>query len=76
MPTKYSRTYHVRLFDLLAVGVLVGGAHFLSNLLVDYHSAASIASAISSANVGLTAAFGALVYTAYRFFKPTSTQEV
>jgi hypothetical protein len=75
MPTKYSKPYHVRLFDLLAVGVLVGGAHYLSNLVVDFQSAASISSAINSANVGVTAAFGALVYTAYRFFKPTSMQD-
>jgi hypothetical protein len=75
MQTKPTRPYHVRLFDLLTVGVLVGGAHYASKLVIEFQSAASISGAINSANVGLTAAFGALVYVAYLFFKPTATDE-
>ena len=64
--------YDLRLFDLLAVAVIVGGIHYLSTLLGDYHSAVSISRAIDSANVGVTAAFGALAFAAYRFFRPIS----
>lgn len=68
MPKKngYS-SYDIGLSDLIAVAALVGGIHYLSSLLGEYHSAASISGAINSANVGVTAAFGALTLAAYRF---------
>lgn len=62
--------YNVRTIDILCVGVIVGSAHYISSLLVDHQSALSISGAINSADVGVTAAFGALVYGAYYFFRP------
>lgn len=64
--------YDLRISDLFVVAVFAGGTHYLSSLLSDYHSAVSISSAINSANVGVTASFGALVYCAYRFLRPRS----
>jgi hypothetical protein len=63
--------YDLRLSDLIAVAVIVGGIHYLSSIVGDYHSAVSISRAIDSADVGITAAFGALALAAYRFFRPT-----
>lgn len=62
--------YDLRMSDLLAVAVVVGGIHYLASLFGDYHLAASMSGAINSANVGITAAFGALAFAAYRFFRP------
>jgi hypothetical protein len=77
MPDKYwYSNYDLRLSDLIAVAALVGVIHYLSSLLGDYHSAASVSGAINSANVGVTAAVGALTLTAYRFFRPMFTRHV
>jgi hypothetical protein len=63
--------YNLRAVDLLCVGTAVGCLHYISSLLVDYHSAFTLSGAIDSADVGVTAAFGALVYSAYCFFRPS-----
>ena len=70
--TNMSSKYELSFIDLVVVAALVGAGHYLSSLLSDYHSAVSISAAINSANVGVTAAFGAVVYCAYRFFRPRS----
>ena len=69
---KTESRYDLRIVDLLIVAVLAGCAHYLSSLLSDYHSALSLSGAIISANVGITASFGVVVYCAYRFFWPRS----
>ena len=66
--TKMNSSYDLRVSDLFAVASVVGGAHYLSGLLSDYQTTLSISGALNSANVGVTAAIGALVYCAYRFF--------
>jgi hypothetical protein len=68
--TLFHASYDLKLPDLLAVAVFIGGVHYLSSLLSDYHSATSIAGVTDSAYVGLTAAVGVLAYSTYRFFRP------
>jgi hypothetical protein len=62
--------YDVKMWDLLAVASFVGASHYLLSLLSDYHSAVTVSGIADSADVGITGAFGTLVYCVYRCFRP------
>jgi hypothetical protein len=62
--------YDMTLGELFGIAALVGGAHYIASLIENVHSAASLDHVINSANVGLTAAVGVLVYCTYRYFRP------
>jgi hypothetical protein len=66
--------YDVRVRDLLAVASFVGTGHYLLSLLSNYHSAITISGIADSADVGITGAFGTLVYCAYRCFRPRQAE--
>jgi hypothetical protein len=62
--------YDLTLSELFAIAALVGGAHYVASLIGNVSSASSFDHVINSANVGLTAAVGVLVYCTYRYFRP------
>jgi len=64
--------YNLKLSELFTVAAFVGGAHYVSSLIENVNSASSLDGVINSANVGVTAAVGVLVYCTYRYFRPGS----
>jgi hypothetical protein len=60
--------FNLKITDLFFVNGLVSIIHYISCLLSNYHSALTISGVTNSAEVGLIAAIGALVYSVYRFF--------
>jgi hypothetical protein len=66
---EIGRKYDLTIGDLLVVVAAIGGLHYAFSLLINYNEFWSIAGLTRSADVGVTAAFGVLVYTFYRMLR-------
>jgi hypothetical protein len=71
MPEKQTKPiYDLTIPELLGVAGVVGIGDYAISLINNFNDASTFSGALHSADVGVTASFGAIAYCAYRYLRP------
>jgi len=71
MPEKRPKpSYDLTILELCGIAGVVGCGDYAISLIHNFNAASTFSGALHSADVGVTASFGAIAYCAYRYFRP------
>jgi hypothetical protein len=72
MPEKRPKP-DLTISELFGVAGVVGCGDYAISLIHNFNAASTFSGVLHSADVGVTASFGAIAYCAYRYFRPRAT---